>query len=197
MIRNYISGTAFLFFFISCSSTKYVSNFTIRDIKLDSNKIGIKSILIAGIGPSSSKMFLDELGEKLATKFNSSQIKAHYEYLGENIESAKQSLKLVDTITHDASLIFSPVGVTSLNSSTFTPEKKIRLHSDISSLNTSPITTMSYSQDFNISFYYNKNPQNILWHGILKIYLDIRDLNYKKACKEIFNSLKENYHFSN
>ncbi|MES1223170.1 MAG: hypothetical protein ABUT20_47190, partial [Bacteroidota bacterium] len=142
------------FFVVSLSVTAQLKSYlTYEDTRIDSAHTELDSVLIAGVGTSSTAFFLDNLGEKVIHSLRSSHVKAEYRYLGKSIEEAREEIKQVPLKNYKAVLLFLPK-----DSSIF----DIRMKTSTASVPVSPtgnayfnITTTNfiYQANFDIRLY--------------------------------------------
>lgn len=108
-VCSIIIATLFFFFLQSCVTNK-TGHYFLRETKpfADSNKV-VKNVLIIGIGSSTSRIFMDDLSQRIISRFKKLNIQSSYSYLGNNYADAIDEMSnLQKNFAYDAYLIFSP-----------------------------------------------------------------------------------------
>lgn len=175
MMLRYLSIVIIITLSASCVSTKKKEPPLFREIKVESLKSPLSSILIAGIGTAPSRIFLTQLTDKLIRNFNSSGVKSTYEYLGADIKAAKENIKRISTSGYSAILLFSPsdsalfeINNGYLNNTFDTPLP--------GSMNSPTVlSSMMFYQNFRTLLYLMENKRTSVWNGSISIGYDLRN----------------------
>ena len=80
----------------------YYTDVDFRETQADTLYGKIKKVLIAGMGSSLERIFLNDLSDKLIKDFSSKRITATYLYLGKNTEEAKKNYDVTNMGNYDA-----------------------------------------------------------------------------------------------
>ena len=86
----------------------YYTDVDFRETQADTLYGKIEKILIAGMGSSLERIFLNDLSNKLIKDFSSKRITATYLYLGKTTEEAKKNYDVTNMSNYDAILFFHP-----------------------------------------------------------------------------------------
>ena len=177
---------------------------TFKETITDTTSKHFKKVLLVGIGPMETRVFLDNLTAKLITKFASQNVQAWFLYLGKSAEQANIELKKVLDSTYDALFIFSPIDSLHYYNISFDyyPNDPFDLSKSSppgqrsnSTLGTAtyvtPIRTISYEDNFNIQLYNIHIQKTLIWEASLKVDFNLRKNSiYTEVSKAIISSLK-------
>ena len=82
--------------------------FNFEDDKIDTLKTGIDSVLILGMGPVTSAIFLDNVSEKIIKSLESGKLTAEYRYLGKTPKEVKEEFNKIKLENYKTVLLFHP-----------------------------------------------------------------------------------------
>jgi len=156
----------------------------------------LDSILIAGAGPSVSRIFLEDVSRYIIEGLNKSNVVAQYNYVGKNNDDAK---KVLDTITkpgYKAVLLFLPKGTSLYGVQNYKAQ-------NTSDTEAGPIRTTTYStgvfylQDFDLQLCMIKENMKAVWSASISVGGDPKKTkNAKKVAKKIIASFKANQYIN-
>lgn len=182
------------FFILTVSNAQQTESKIFHQVKADTLNRKLGKMMIIGIGSTSSRIFLERLGEKLVTKFTAKGLKAEYMYMGKTISEAKQKFDTLANNNFDAFLVFTPkdtsfFGTTAeLNNNIATG---LFLGGNANSREKSYY--ISYHQDFHVRLYHASDKTNFVWSGLLNADCDLTSAGiYKHISKMILNCFRKN-----
>jgi hypothetical protein len=154
----------------------------------------LTKILIAGVGSSPDRIFLENLGKNLIQELKSKAIASEFQYLGSTNKIAKENFKTLKKESYEAVLIFTPETP---------PIFEINTYDRIDYLNTSPVILPSriqysettYEQDFFIKFYSFENNTQLIWDSKLSLDFNLTSPNiYKSIVSKIIKIFSSNHY---
>jgi hypothetical protein len=184
----------------------FTTNIIGQDIKLldyttNTNPKNFKRIFIVGAGSIASRVFLENLSNKLIEDLGMKGIKAEYYYLGKKERGSAFDIKNLPIKGFDALIVFNPtdtsvakVGAKSLDS--IPGHAGIKIGSSILFGGTSStyMYYVNYKEKFDILLYETINTSNPIWEASLKVNGDFsKNKIYLKAVKKIISSLINNF----
>jgi hypothetical protein len=180
-----------LVFFTASIKAQKIS---LTETKTNSTIKKYNSILIIGGGSTASRLFLDNLSEKLIAILLTKNITCEYKYIG-NIERGEQitDLPIFDN-KHDGYLLFNPTDTSIMKITTSTNGGSI-FSNDINNAPGGHLYSrkVSYEETFDISFYDNENKKTSIWEAELTVNADFSKARlYTKTSEKIKISLQQN-----
>ncbi|UAY51139.1 hypothetical protein [Ferruginibacter albus] len=152
----------------------------VEEKQADSINIKLDSILILSVGPSTTRIVLNDLNDYLSKKLSKKKIFTSYAYLGRNITDAKKEFKLLNTDGYKAILLFLP------KDSAFFEVTHSYSNRDREPVVWTRTENLYYEQAFDFRFYKaGQNPEKF-WNALVEIDGDPSD-NF--ATKKIGNKL--------
>ena len=98
----------FLIFILPCLSSTGQRGVSYKETKKENLSQNFKNILILAVGSTVSRVFLDDLGEKLILLFEKNKVNASYEYLGKEKEETIKNYLKISFKKRDVVLIIYP-----------------------------------------------------------------------------------------
>jgi len=183
----------FILFFIiiiSSNSVSQVPRHTLyRETMADTLGKELNNILILGIGSTPSRIFLDNLSEKLIKGLKSESVESEYRYLGKTAAEAKEDSSLYQVKNFKAVLLFIPK-----DSSFF--EVKITRNKFVSSsndYNSSMTRNFIYEGNFDIRLYTTEEEKKLIWTAFTDVTNQLTKTSiYSKISKKIISDFKKN-----
>ncbi|CAN5439328.1 hypothetical protein BH11BAC3_BH11BAC3_21680 [soil metagenome] len=90
----------------------YYTDVDFRENQADTLNVKLDTILLAGVGSSLERIFLNDLSDKLIKDFASKKVFASYIYIGKNTTEAKENYKEINRDNYKAILLFFPTDTT-------------------------------------------------------------------------------------
>src|SRR5260221_12295882 len=90
-----------------CATLQNARDVSYKEVKQEPLNRYVKNILIIGIGSTASRIFLDNLSDKLIQLLKNKHIESSYQYLGKNNEEARKNYSLLEFKGNDALLVIS------------------------------------------------------------------------------------------
>lgn len=156
------------------------------DFKLD-------NILILGMGPSPTRMFLSDLSDKIIERLNKQKIQATYLYLGKTDEEAEAELVKVDKKGYNAILFLSPKGSPVVGKLHFRqPGMASTGINNIPSNSYGTVSRDTYQQLFDFQFCKAGENMLMFWNATVNIDCDpTKKYAANKTATKILNRFKE------
>lgn len=157
------------------------SKFSITQSQVDSLSYNIKSILLIGMGSTTTKIFLDDLSNSIIKEFAKNNVIANYYFLGKTPDEAKSSLNTIDTKRYNAILFFFPKG-----SSFFEAQggvSQVTIYTRLGAF--TPIIASSgikYEQDFDFQLCITDQNMKRIWSASVEVSCD---LSKPKTAKKV------------
>jgi hypothetical protein len=101
------------------SMNTYSQEIEFTEKQSDSIKVKLDSILILGIGSTPTRIFLDDLSNKLVKEFNNRDIIVSYFFLGKDVDEAKGEFTKINKAGYKAMLWFLPRGAVFFDTETY------------------------------------------------------------------------------
>jgi len=180
----------FFIIIISSNSVSQVPRHTLyRETMADTLGKELNNILILGIGSTPSRIFLDNLSEKLIKGLKSESVESEYRYLGKTAAEAKEDSSLYQVKNFKAVLLFIPK-----DSSFF--EVKITRNKFVSSsneYNSSMTRNFIYEGNFDIRLYTTEEEKKLIWTAFTDVTNQLTKTSiYSKISKKIISDFKKN-----
>jgi len=181
----------FFIIIISSNSVSQVPRHTLyRETMADTLGKQLNNILILGIGSTPSRIFLDNLSEKLINKFESANVKAEYRYLGKTVAEAREDSNLNQVKDFKAVLLFIP------RDSSFFEVKITKNNFSIPRLtNSNEFITRNfiYEGNFDIRLYTTEEEKKLIWTAFTDVTNQLTKTSiYSKISKKIISDFKKN-----
>ncbi len=157
----------------------------------------IDSVLILGMGSTTTRIFLDELSEKFMKAFQSAHIASAYYYLGNDSATAKKELaERVQSKNYKTILTLFPKGaLLFINTSGLRMGFVIPTTSMIPLPSPSTVISYSYSQSFDFKLYANSEKLTHFWTANIFIQGDLsRNRPTAKLSHNVIDSFEEHYY---
>jgi hypothetical protein len=172
------------------------NKFILEQKQIDSIGKPIDSILIIGIGSSTTRIFLDDLSQSVINRLTDDSIVAHYLYLGKTSTEAQSALDTVNKKGYNAILFFFPQG-----SSFYDVQGS--LNQTTANTRLGPITTIAafsridYQQDFNLQLCIQDSEWKQIWTASLEVAGDLRKpKNAKNIAARLLSYFKTNHYIN-
>lgn len=158
----------------------------------DSVDTKFDSILIVGVGSSTTRLFLDDLSDCMIKDLAPKPVNAKFFYLGKTVAEAKRSFDTLNKKGYKAILFFMPKG-----ESIFDVHGEMTTTSTNSRVGPISLTTASagiyYYQYFDVHLYINEAAMKKVWSAWLEVSGDISKVKQvKKAARKVLNKFEKN-----
>ncbi len=161
-----------------------------RDVSNIDGKLD--SILIAGAGPSVSRIFLEDVSRYIIVGLSKGNVVVQYNYVGKNNDDAKKGLDTITKAGYKAVLLFLPKGTSLYGVQNYKSE-------NTSETGAGPIRTTTYSsgvfymQDFDLQLCMIKENMKTVWRASISVGGDPKKTkNAKKVAQKIIACFKAN-----
>jgi hypothetical protein len=183
------------------STTSYAQkSIEFTTIKENTAKKKIEKLLIAGVGTTPARIFLENLAEELGKDLKSKNIQSEYQYLGSDLNVANEELgRLLKDSKYKTVLIINEAdtafvdrrggssGYVSLPTGSFTPSIPI-LYSPLLKKR----SKLYFEQEY-IFRLFESNQSVSFWDGLLNVYSDIsKKAVYSNVSNKIIKSFSQN-----
>jgi len=152
----------------------------------------IDSLLLIGIGSTTTRIFLDDLSQYVIQGLNDDSIVARYYYLGRSMEEAQPEFDTISKKGYKAILFFLPKG-----GSNFDVQGQLnRISADTRGLGRITISSASsridYYQSFNFQLCTPTANMNAVWTALVEFSGDLsKSRNAKKVATKLLSSFKK------
>ena len=155
----------------------YAQKITLVETKRNTIQKKFNNVLIIGAGPSATRLFLDNLTEKLIEELHKKEINATYYYDGNVDRNTQIDLKKLIDEKFDGYIVFniSDTSQVTRKSTTLPLSIPISGGRGIASVNVN-YSRLKYAEDFYIQFFEFANTSVSIWEGVLKL-----DFDFSKA----------------
>lgn len=153
--------------FNSFSQTK--TRVILEESKKDTITQKLDSILLIGVGSSTTRIFLDDLSKTISKGFGKDSIACHYYFLGKTTAEAKPAFDTINKQGYKAILFLLPSGTSFY-------EVQGGLYSSSSTRNfpgiTIPFSSIDYKQDFSFALYLPLEHMKKVWEASAQVACD-------------------------
>ncbi len=159
-----------------------------KEVLIDSSEVKLDSFLIVGVGSSVTRVFLENLNEKLKSKLASKNISSSYSYLGKTVAEAKIEFAKIQLSNYKTVLLLLP------DSASFFGIEYRDYGSSGGPVAFSLIKeSVTYRQKLSFELYVNEQKLKQIWAASVEIECDPGKTNAaKKVSNKLLNSLKTN-----
>ncbi|HET9744248.1 MAG TPA: hypothetical protein VFP97_00965 [Chitinophagaceae bacterium] len=174
------------------ASSQKNTSIIFQERMIDSIDKKIDSILLIGIGSTTTRIFLDDLSRSIIKGLNDDGIVADYQYLGKTTVDAQSTFDTINKKGYKGILFFLPTGdsffdvqgdLTRINSNT-------RVGSITPVIGSSKI---DYEQDFNIQLCIPNLKMKKVWTASLEVSGDLsKSKNANKVAAKLLSYFKKN-----
>ena len=184
----------FLLFLLSCLNVFSQRNSFIvfNEKQVDSIDKKIDSILLVGVGSTTTRIFLEDLSESILKGLKDENIVADYRYLGKSTAEAQSGLDTINKKGYKAILFFLPRGEASFDVQG--DMNRISSNTSIGPITTTtPTSRIEYQQDFSFQLFIPEANMERIWTASVGVSGDLsKSKNAKKIADKLLYSFKNN-----
>ena len=148
---------------ISCATLKEAEELSFQEKKMGSVDKDLSKILLAGIGSTATRIFLEKLSIQMIEKFKQVNLKIEYQYFGTDGKVASNKLKSLEKTDYDGLLIFSPTDTAYFSGVT-------TIDNQMGGTNFTRVRTSSeYHQHFDVWLYKSPDKPILIWKASLDV----------------------------
>jgi hypothetical protein len=157
------------------SLNTYSQKIVFTEKQNDSINVKLDSILILGIGSTPTRIFLDDLSNKLVKEFSKKHISVSYFFLGEDVAEAKREFAKINMAGYKAILWFLPKGSVFFDNETYTRRRVDPITGRSGAV--THYSVLKYKQAFDFQLYKTDKNNERFWNAEV----DINDAPGKKS----------------
>lgn len=149
------------------SVNTYAQDVEFTEKQADSINVKLDSILILGIGSTPTRIFLDDLSNKLVKEFSNRRINVTYFFLGKDVDEAKREFTKINKTGYKAFLWLLPRGSVFFDTETYITQG----FNPTSGANTgyTKRSELRYQQSFDFQLYKTDKGNERFWNANVDI----------------------------
>ncbi len=165
------------------SLNTYSQRIVFTEKQADSLNVKLDSILILGIGTTPTRIFLDDLSNRLVKEFTNRKINVSYVFLGKDVAEAKREFASINKAGYKAILWFLPKGSAYFNTETYVTRGGFNSATGRSTGPTE-VSILRYKQAFDVHLCKTDKNNELFWNAEV-------DINDAPGKKNTINSLAD------